>query len=319
MVKLRGVVGRCQPIHAAAPWVPCDVNEVDRRLVTRVRPQGSPTASRRELGAALKALRTRKGLTAEQVSKKTFIGTTKLSRLETGDRGAANRDINDLCDLYEVDDQQREHLLELARRGKERAWWQPLGLPYSKFVGLEDEAVAIYDYGLGIIPGLLQTPEYARAIVRGMVYRWSSEEVEVRVEGRMARQQNRLLSAKAVPHFEAVMEESLLHRVVGSEAIMRAQLERLLELSKLPNVTLRVVPFSAGAPPAANNKFIILEFGQLDLPDVVYFEGLTGDLYLDDPRDVGIYRRTFATLTRQAADPEATYELISAIIAAPRT
>jgi transcriptional regulator with XRE-family HTH domain len=273
---------------------------------------GSPTVRRRELGALLKALRNAKGWTAEQVADRLTMSTSKLSRLETGQRGASARDVNDLCNLYEVDDEQRQHLLELASEGKQRAWWQALALPYSTYVGLEAEAISISDYGLGIVPGLLQTADYARAVVRAAVPRWVPEVVEQRVQGRMARQQ--LLQAETAPHFEAVVDESVLHRVVGSPGVMQAQLERLLAMSDLPNVTLRVIPYEAGALPAGNNKFIILGFAQPAISDVVFIEGLTGDLYLEDPRDVEIYIMTFRTLVQLAASPDTTREIIAAMI-----
>jgi transcriptional regulator with XRE-family HTH domain len=273
---------------------------------------GSPTVRRRELGALLKALRNAKGWTAEQVADRLTMSTSKLSRLETGQRGASARDVNDLCNLYEVDDEQRQHLLELASEGKQRAWWQALALPYSTYVGLEAEAISISDYGLGIVPGLLQTADYARAVVRAAVPRWVPEVVEQRVQGRIARQQ--LLQAETAPHFEAVVDESVLHRVVGSPGVMQAQLERLLAMSDLPNVTLRVIPYEAGALPAGNNKFIILGFAQSAISDVVFIEGLTGDLYLEDPRDVEIYIMTFRTLVQLAASPDTTREIIAAMI-----
>lgn len=279
---------------------------------TEVQATGSPTVRRRELGALLKAHRNDKGWTAEQVAERLLISPSKLSRLETGRRGASARDVADLCDLYEVDDEQRQHLLELASEGKQRAWWQPLALPYSTYVGLEAEATSISDYGLGIMPGLLQTADYARAVVLAAVPKWVPDVVEQRVQGRMARQQ--LLYASDAPHFEAVVDESVLHRVVGSPAVMQAQLERLLELSDLPNVTLRVIPYEAGALPAGNNKFIILRFAQPTVSDVVFIEGLTGDLYLDDPRDVEIYNTTFRTLVDLAASPDATLDIIAAMI-----
>jgi transcriptional regulator with XRE-family HTH domain len=283
-----------------------------QRGVTGVPAAGSPTVRRRELGALLRALRTGKGWTAEQVAARLLVSSSKVSRLETGQRGASARDIRDLCDLYQVDGEQRQRLMELASEGKQRAWWQPLGLPYSTYVGLEAEAASISDYGLGIMPGLLQTPDYARAVVRAAVPRWVPEVVEQRVEGRMARQ--RLLFSERVPHFEAVVDESVLHRVVGSRAIMRAQLERLLELSDLPGVTLRVIPYAAGALPAGNNKFIILRFALPTVSDVVFIEGLTGDLYLEDPDDVEVYNTTFRTLIHLAASPDTTREIIAAMI-----
>src|ERR1700749_4193 len=132
---------------------------------TDVHTPGSPIVRRRELGALLKALRTERGWTAEQVGERLRFSPSKMSRLETGHRGASVRDINDLCDLYQVNDKQRRRLLELAREGKQRAWWQPLGLRYSDYVGLEAEAASISDFGLGLIPGLLQTADYARTVV----------------------------------------------------------------------------------------------------------------------------------------------------------
>ena len=273
---------------------------------------GSPTVRRRELGALLKALRNTKGWTAEYVAERLVMSTSKLSRLETGQRGASARDVDDLCDLYEVDDEQRQHLLGLASEGKQRAWWQSQAMPYSTYVGLEAEAKSISDYGLGIVPGLLQTADYARAIVRAAVPRWVPEVVDQRVQIRMARQQ--LLRSDGAPRFEAVVDESVLHRVVGSPAVMQAQLERLLELSNLPNVTVRVIPYEAGALPAGNNKFIMLGFALPTVSDVVFIEGLTGHLYLDDPRDVEIYSATFRTLVDLSAGPEATRDIIAAMI-----
>ncbi len=273
----------------------------------------SPTVSRRELGTLLRTLRVQKGWTAEQVAERLMVSPSKVSRLETGQRGASARDIRDLCDLYEVDEEQRQHLMELAIEGKQRAWWQPQGVPYTRYVGLEAEAVSIRDYGLGIMPGLLQTTDYARAQVLAAVPEWVPDEVERRVRVRIARQQR--LFSEHPPQFEAVVDESVLHRVVGSSAIMRAQLERLLELADLPHVTLQVIPYDAGALPAGNNKFIILHFAQPTVPDVVFIEGLTGDLYLEEPNDVEIYSTTFRALAQMAAEPDATRDIITAMIA----
>jgi transcriptional regulator with XRE-family HTH domain len=280
--------------------------------VTAVSATGGPTVRRRQLGALLRKLRKSRGWTAEQVADRLYFDPSKLSRLETGRRRASEQDINSLCKLYEVDDEQRQHLLELARLGKQRAWWQPLGLPYSLYVELEEQAASILDYGLVVIPGLLQTPDYARAVLRGVVPELLPEVVEQRVEARITRQ--RLLTSEDRPHFEAVIDESVLHRVVGSHAIMQAQFDQLLYLSGLPNVTVRVVSYDAGVLPASNNKFIILKFADPEVHDVVYVEGLTGDLYLEDDRDVRIYNLTFRALVQRAATPEATCEIISELL-----
>jgi transcriptional regulator with XRE-family HTH domain len=274
----------------------------------------SPTVRRRELGALLRSLRTDAGWTAEQVAERLGVSPSKVSRLETGQRGASPDDIRRLCDIYGVDGDKRRHIIELASQGKQRAWWQPLGLPYSTYVGLEAEARSISDYGLGIVPGLLQTPDYARTIVRAAVPTWTPDIVEQRVRGRIARQ--RLLFSRNAPAFEAVLDESVLHRVVGSPTIMETQLRHLQEMSGLPSVTIRVLPYAAGALPAGNNKFIILRFGARAVSDIVMVEGLTGDLYLDDPAEVGTYNATFQTLVQLAADPAETQQIISAMIIA---
>ena len=272
----------------------------------------SPAIRRRELGVLLRTLRTEKGWTVDQVAGLLEVSPSKVSRLETGERGIGDGDISSLCDLYGVDAEQRERLTELARAGRQRVRWQPRGLPYSTYVELEAGAVSISDYGLGIMPGLLQTPDYARAVVRAAVPRWGPEVVKQRVDGRMARQQ--LLFSEHPPHFEAVVDESVLHRVVGSPAVMRAQLERLLLLANLSSLTLRVIPYGAGALPAGNNKFIILRFAQPAVSDVVFFEGLTRDECLMDPHEVEVYETTFRRLVDLAASPDATREMISVMI-----
>ncbi len=274
----------------------------------------SPTVRRRELGVLLRKLRTDRNWTVDHVAQHLLCSPSKISRMETGHRGASARDIRDLCDLYGVDSEQRAHLMQLASEGKQRAWWQPLGLPYSTYVGLEAEASSISDFGLGYIPGLLQTAGYARAIVQAAVPPWVPEIVEQRVEGRMARQQ--ILTGPNPPRFQAVLDESVLHRVVGSREIMYAQLARLLEASQLANVDLRVIPYEAGALPAGNNKFIILNFALPDVPDVVFVEGLTDDLYLEDPQDVELYTATFWSLTELAASAERTRAIIASMITA---
>jgi transcriptional regulator with XRE-family HTH domain len=272
-----------------------------------------PTVRRRELGAQLRALRTGKGWTVEQVAARLLISSSKMSRLETGQRGASARDIRDLANLYGLDDEERQRLADLAQAGKQHAWWQPLSLPYSTYVGLEADATSIRDFGLGVMPGLLQTPDYARAVLDSAVPHLAPDEVEHLIDGRIARQQ-RVLSGESPPQFQAILETSVLHRVVGSRSTMQAQLQRLLEASELPNVTVRVVPYEAGALPSATNKFIILSFATLALPDVVYIEGLTGDVYIERKEDTDIYSNAFRALDRLAASPDETRGIITAIL-----
>ena len=272
-----------------------------------------PTVRRRELGAQLRALRTGRGWTVEQVAERLLISSSKVSRLETGQRGASARDIRDLSNLYGLDDEQRQRLTDLARAGKQHAWWQPLSLPYSTYVGLEADATSIRDFGLGVMPGLLQTPDYAGAVLRAIVPHHTPDEVEHLIAGRTARQQ-RVLSAENPPQFQAIVDASVLHRVVGSSAVMRAQLHRLIEMSELPNVTVKIVPYEAGPLPVPNNKFIILSFAAPALPDVVFIEGLTGDLYIDRKEETDIYSKAFLALDRLAASPDRSRGIITGIL-----
>src|SRR3984957_15243081 len=193
---------------------------------------GNPTARRRELGSMLRSLRAGTGMTSEEVAERLRFSRSKVSRLENGRRGASQGDIALLCDLYQVSDQQRARLGELAAEGKQRAWWQSLNLPYADYdyIALEAGAEAISDYGLALVPGLLQTPDYARALLQANAPALARHVVEERVQARMARQ--RLLSAGEGPSFVAVLDESVLHRVVGSPTIMLGQLNRLIEIAR---------------------------------------------------------------------------------------
>jgi transcriptional regulator with XRE-family HTH domain len=272
---------------------------------------GSPTARRRELGSVLRSLRERTGLTTEQAAQRLGFSRSKVSRLENGRRGASQYDVTLLCDLYEVDDEQRARLGELAAEGKQRVWWQSLNLPYGDYIGLEAEAESISDYGLALVPGLLQTPDYARALVQAGAPMLGPAIVEERVRARMARQ--RLLSSNKLQRFVAVLDESVLHRVVGNPTIMLGQLKQLIEMAQWPNVTIRIVPFDAGVVPAGVSKFVIAKTSLPDIADVVLIEELTGHHhYIEDPGDVETYNSTFRTLLNLSADPTASMAMILA-------
>jgi transcriptional regulator with XRE-family HTH domain len=259
---------------------------------------GSPTVRRRELGVLLRGLRTERGWTVEHVAEQLLVSPSKISRLETGQRGASPRDIRDMCDLYGVAEDMRRQLLDLAAEGKQLAWWQSRGLPYSTYVGLESGASSISDFALGLIPGLLQTPEYAMAVLTNIHPRLDAPDIEQRLAGRMDRQS--ILTSSNAPRFEALIDEAVLHRIAGNRAVMRGQLEHLLAVSHLPNVTIRILPYEAGVLPVANNKFIILSFGEA-VPGVVFIEGFTGDLYLDGEADLAAYRSAFDAMCELAA------------------
>ncbi|MGH3305574.1 MAG: helix-turn-helix domain-containing protein [Streptosporangiaceae bacterium] len=270
---------------------------------------GSPTVRRRELGARLRELRAARGWTVEQVAEQLQFSPSKVSRLENGLRGVSARDIRDLCDLYDVQGERRQQLTDLAAEGKQRAWWQSRELPYSTYVGLEADAATISDFGLGLIPGLLQTEDYARAVLTAIHPQLTADVIDQRLDGRLERQQ--VLTSASRPEFEAVIDEGVLHRVGGSRAIMRAQLEHLLTALEAPNIRIWVVPYEVGILPVPNNKFIILSFREPTVPGVVFIEGLTGDLYLGPGDGLAEYEEAFGAMRAMAATLEASRLMIS--------
>jgi transcriptional regulator with XRE-family HTH domain len=285
------------------------------RSAAEVADTRSPVLRRRELGAMLRALRTEKGLTVEQVAESLLCSPSKVSRLETGHRGASPRDIRDLSDLYQVDPAQREHLARLAKQGRDQAWWQPYGLPYETYMGLEADARRISDYEPGVFPGLLQTPDYARAVHEAAMPKLSAAVIEQRIEVRLVRQAVLTREDPPAPQLEAIVDEAVLRRPVGGPAVMSAQIDRAIELSDLANVTIRVLPFAVGAHPALDSTFILLEFED-PLPAVVYVEGLVGHLYVERAQDVQRYRQVFESLRNSSLDEQKSLGLMSGMSAA---
>jgi len=275
----------------------------------------SPTVRRRELGALLRAMRTEAGMTVEQVAEALLVSPSKVSRLETGHRGASPRDIRDLSALYGVTDPAlREHLDALAKEGKEQAWWQPYDLPYATYVGLEAEATTISDFESGVIPGLLQTPEYARAVHEANMPTLSPAVIEQRIEARRTRQAI-LTRDDEPPTLRAIADEAVLHRVVGGPAVMAAQLDHVIQACHRPNVTVQVIPYAVGAHPALDSTFILLGFAS-PVPGVVYVDGLVGQVYLERPQDVERYTKIFARLLTFALDERASIDLMAKLSAA---
>jgi len=280
----------------------------DANSVPEVR---SPTVRRRELGALLRALRLQKGLTVEQAAERLLFSMSKLSRMETGHGVAGPRDIRDLCDLYGVTEAaERERMMQLAREGKQTGWWQGYDLPYSTYVGLEAEAVAISDFQSSVVPGLLQTADYARAGHEGAMPKLSSAEIERRIEAKLTRQS--LLTQANPPSFRTVLDEAALHRMMGGRRVMSAQLERLIEAAHLPNVTIQIIPFTLGAHPAVESNFNILEM-PAPTPGVVFVEGLVGSIYLERPEELGRYQQIFERLQTIALSPKDTISVIAKI------
>jgi transcriptional regulator with XRE-family HTH domain len=277
--------------------------------VARTR-SASPTLRRRELAARLRDLRVRAGLTAEDVAGRMLVSPAKISRIETGARGVSLRDVRDLCGIYGADADECAHLSALVREAKQPSWWQRYDLPNATYVGLESAAATILDYESTVIPGLLQTEEYARAVTEGSLCDAGPEIVRQRVEARLTRQ--RLLTQDSPPLLWTVVDEAALHRVVGGPGVMSAQLEALVDRAALPNVTVQVIPFEAGAHPGMDSTFIVLHLDE-EVPDVVYIEGLVGNLYQESPADLARYRRAFDQLRAIALSPKESVLRISAV------
>jgi transcriptional regulator with XRE-family HTH domain len=269
----------------------------------------NPPVARRELGALLRALRTEAGLTVDDVADRLMCSATKVSRMETGQRGVSARDVRDLCQIYAItDDTEYRRLMELAAQGRAQAWWQPFNLPYATYVGLETAATSIRDYASGIVPGLLQTADYARAVHENGIPTLEPEVVEERVRERLSRQ--RILTSTSPPRVHIVMDEAAIRRAVGGPAVMVEQLDRLLEATgALPNLVIQVLPFSVGAHPALNANFVLLD---LSAPagKVVYVEGLVDPMYLERPQEVRKYEKVFDWLSRLALPPAASADLL---------
>ena len=278
----------------------------DASFVPEVR---SPTVRRRELGALLRKLRTEKGLTVEQAAEQLMFSMSKLSRMETGHGVATPRDIRDVCSLYEVTDEaERKRMLNLAVEGRQAGWWQSYDLnQFADYVGLEADAVSVKNYQSILIPGLLQTPDYARAVNEAVIPQPDPERLEEQTEVRLRRQER--LTQDPPLRFGVILDEAALHRVIGGPAVMEAQLWHLVELSQLPNVTLQVIPFSAGAHPAMDSTFIILEFADA-VPGLVYVEGLVGWVYMERSRDIERYMQVFERLCDVALPPRKSIEHI---------
>jgi transcriptional regulator with XRE-family HTH domain len=272
----------------------------------------SPTVRRRELGALLRALRNEKGLTVDQVATSLMCSPSKVSRMETGHGAATPRDIRDLCNLYGVTGQaERDQLMSLAREGKQTGWWQGYDLDYfATYVGLEAEATGIRYFQSTIVPGLMQTPAYARAMHEAGIPKFTQERIDQLIEVRLTRQ--RVLVRRPPVRLEVILDEAVLHRLVGGAAVMRGQLDRLIELSNEPNVSIQVIAYSAGAHPAMDSTFNILEFTG-SVSSVVYVEGLVGWIYVERPPDVDRYQQVFEHLRTVASSPRESIELIARV------
>jgi len=274
----------------------------------------APTVRLRRLAAELRRLRAGAGLTREEVATRTNIDPATLYRIETARaRRPQKRTLLAILACYGVDEQTQADLLALSRDANRPGMLLPyhdeLPEEYATYIGFEAEAREIATYEALFVPGLLQTEDYARAVVTGVLPTASPDEVEQRVRARMDRQT--LLNAPDPPRFWAVVDEAALRRSVGGSKIMSAQLSHLAEVATRPNVTVQVIAFAAGAHPGMPGSFILLDFPDPADPAVVYIDSMAGDLFLEAEAEIRRYRAIFDSLRAIALAPADSRQLLA--------
>ncbi|WP_449060272.1 helix-turn-helix domain-containing protein [Planomonospora algeriensis] len=285
--------------------------------MTQIQQGSGPTALRILLGSQLRRLREARGLTREDAGHLIRGSESKISRMELGRVGLRERDVSDLLTFYGVEDEEaRTAVMDLLSRANEPGWWHRFNdlLPnwFQTYVGLEEAAARIRTYEVQFVPGLLQTEEYARAVITAGGAGIAPEEIARRVDLRLERQ--RVLERSDGPFFWAVIDEAALRRPIGGTEVMRAQLERLMELMRQPNITIQVMPFSFGGHSAEGGAFSVLRFHDSELPDVVYVEQLASALYLDKPEEVDRYSEVMERLCAVSTTPGETVDILRRII-----
>ncbi|GAA3932632.1 helix-turn-helix domain-containing protein [Actinoplanes auranticolor] len=280
-------------------------------------PTSGPTVLRILLGAQLRRLREGKGISREDAGYEIRASGSKISRMELGRVSFKERDVADLLSMYGVkNDAEREALLNLARQANTPGWWHHYGdiLPpwFQSYLGLEAAASLIRTYEIQFVPGLLQTPEYARAVILLGHAGANADEIDRRVELRRQRQQ--ILHRTTPPQLWAVIDEAVLRRPIGGPEVMRAQIEALIEAAKKPNIRLQIIPFHAGGHAAAGGPFAILRFPEPELPDVVYVEQLTSAIYLEKRDDVDHYAIAMERVCIDAEPPSHTQEILGKLL-----
>jgi transcriptional regulator with XRE-family HTH domain len=272
------------------------------------------SARRRRLGAELRRLREDAGVTIERVAEKLECSHSKVSRIENGQVSASPRDVRDMLELYRVDHDRREALVQIARETRRPGWWQqygdvPGGIP--AYAGMEVAATSIDMYMALVVPGLLQTEEYAGTVIRAVGPDLPAGEIGRRVELRMRRQT--VLQGDRAPRLRVLLDESVLHRPVGGGEVMRGQLQKLLAVTELPAVTLQVLPLATGAHAGIDGSFEVCGFPAAE-PDVVVLESAVDALYLESADGLRRYRQLFELLRRSANPPEDSRRRIAELL-----
>lgn len=294
---------------------------VESPRVSRLEPylnraEPAPTLLKMLVGVQLAGIREDAGLSQEQAARKLGFSPAKLSRIEAGKgrRPPAETDVRALLKLYACDEYEGSVLLQLLRRAGEPGWWQRYDkrlMPewFDRLVGLQEAATAIRTFEIQYVPGLLQIPAYTRAVVERGLPMASGREVERRVELRTRRTE--LLERPDAPQVWAILDESVLLRVLGSREVMREQLDHLVKMARLPHVTVQVVPLDVTHASAPALPVTYLRFGGSDLPDVVYLEQIRSATFLEDRDETEEYRVSLDRLADEALDPRASLERLT--------
>lgn len=275
----------------------------------------SPTVRRKRLGIELRRLREQAGLTCEDVGQRLDCSGTRISRIETGRINVKPGDVRELLDIYGITGTEADSLVQLAREARRKGWWHTYGqvLPswFEAYIGLEAEAVRQRDFQSMVIPGLFQTEDYARAVLRAAPNASSAEAVDRQVALRMERQA--ILNQASPPDLWVVLSESVLRVQVGGADVMRSQLRRLVDLAERANITLQVLPFTTAALVHPVSPFTILEFPESADPTVVYLEHLTGSLFLEREDEVRRYTVVFDHIRAEALGTSQSVGLIARV------
>jgi transcriptional regulator with XRE-family HTH domain len=270
----------------------------------------SPTVRGRRLMRELTRLRHAQGMSLEVAAQRLDFSKSKLYRLENGRSRITLDDLEDMLDLYATRSPQREALVQLGRDARKRGWWTAYSDVFtSSYVGLESEAATI-KINAHLVPGFLQTPDYARATIARTGPWLEASDVERRVAARAARQQA-LQALESPPQIHVVLDEAVLHRQVGGAEAMSRQLAAIAEASAGPDITIQVLPFSAGAAAGQDGEFVILSFPDAEDPPVAYVEGLMGDIYLESEEELDRFSLAWTILVSQALGPGESAAMIS--------
>jgi transcriptional regulator with XRE-family HTH domain len=273
-----------------------------------------PTVRRRRLGTELRKLRESNGYKLEEVAAQLGVAPSTLSRIETGKAPTKSAYLGQMLEMYGVIDQaQRQVLVDMAREGHRKGWWAAYDdvLPsgFDIYVGLEAETAAIRGYEISVVHGLLQTPQYARAVLSEMFPRHTVEQIDRLVDLRIQRQQR--FDDDPPLELWAILDEAVIRRTVGGQLVMRGQLEHLLKMAARPGLTLQILPFSCGAHAGHGGPFSILEFPNRTDSEVAYVESVAGYIYLEKDREVRLRVEAFDRLRAAALAPGASLELIT--------